>query len=603
MFQKKLNQIAYKEINNVFIVDNRNSWVNCIQIFNAKTDVVFCVDFGLKNELENSGVNVFYLDHIVEPNILQNANYQMHHFLDNWFKDDFAKDLLVYKGLKVGDALLLNLITDVTLFCHFFCNLIAIKKLNYKFLFLAIEDKLVHTILDKLEIKYQSLNLPAIDSRVPEYAFPISFWVNTKLYKNTLFQKIAGLLKSTLSFVHSLVDIFNKSKSNLYIQDYHPTEQIITNLTNFKSIIVRTPEYSLKSSILKQRRTSKKVSKKSNPEVTDLLKTFIFTKKFAWCYEGYNLSDFLYEIITPIISNRLNEACNTADSIIGHFEKYNYSLVVPVTNYWLENRLIMNYAKNKNIPIFMIANGLLNMSFENDGRDSDYINCYSQAVKKDFFKNSENAFCLGDPRMDKYYLSPKKQINRKNPVIIIGAAGFNSIDLNSYLAYEFDFLNDILMALTKARQNGLNNKIILKVRDNGYAHQYQNFVNEYFNDLDIEIIQKKSFSTLIVQADLYISIYSQTLFEASCLEIPVIYYKKDTQFINRPFDGKCELVTANDITQLQEKINLFYNGSDVFDAFMQKSVLEKYIGPLDGKNTQRNIDFIMDLLEGNHKKI
>jgi hypothetical protein len=261
----------------------------------------------------------------------------------------------------------------------------------------------------------------------------------------------------------------------------------------------------------------------------------------------------------------------------------------------------MNYAKNNNIPIFMIANGLLNMSFENDGRNSDYINCYSEAVKEDYFNNSENAFCLGDPRMDKYYLSPKKQINRENPVIIIGAAGFNSIDLNSYLAYEFDFLYDILKVLTKVRQNGSNNKIILKVRDNGYAHQYQNFVNEYFYDLNIEVIQKTPFSTLIVRADLYISIYSQTLLEASCLDIPVIYYKKDTQFINRPFDGKSELVTANDIIELQEKIDLFYNGSNVYDAFMDKSVLEKYIGPLDGKNTQRNTDFIMDLVTGNFK--
>jgi hypothetical protein len=595
MFQEKLNQIVDSKFNNIFIVDNRNSWVNCIHLFNAKTDVVFCVDFGLKNELDNCGVNVFYLDHIVEPNILQNANYQMHLFLDNWFKDDLANDLLVYKGLKLGDALLINIMTEITSFCHFFINAIAIKRLNYNFLFLAIEDKLVHSIFDKLEIKYQILNLPLFDPRVPEYAFPISFWVNTKLYKKTLFQKIAGLLKSTLSFIHSLVDILNKPMSNLYIQDYHPTEQIIANLTNVKSIKVRTPDYSLQRSIIKQRRISKKVSKKSIPEVKDLLKKFIITKKLVWYYEGYNISDFLYEIITPIISGKLNEACNTADSILCHFEKNHYLIVVPVTNYWLENRLIMNCAKNKNIPIFMIANGLLNMPFENDGRDSDYINCYSEAVKEDYFNSSENALCLGDPRMDKYYLSPKKQINRGSPVIIIGAAGFNSIDLNSYLAFEFDFLYDILLTLSKVRQNGLNNKIILKVRDNGYAHQYQNFVNEYFSDLDIEIKQKTSFSTLIVLADLYISIYSQTLFEASCLGIPVIYYKKDTQFINRPFDGKCELVTAYDITQLQEKINLFFNGSDVFDLFMQKSVLEKYIGPLDGNNSKRNTDFILNL--------
>jgi len=61
------------------------------------------------------------------------------------------------------------------------------------------------------------------------------------------------------------------------------------------------------------------------------------------------------------------------------------------------------------------------------------------------------------------------------------------------------------------------------------------------------------------------------------------------------------LVTACNIDELQEKFNQFYNGDDSFNAFMEKTVLEKYIGPLDGNNTQRNIDFIMDLISSKHK--
>ena len=205
--------------------------------------------------------------------------------------------------------------------------------------------------------------------------------------------------------------------------------------------------------------------------------------------------------------------------------------------------------------------------------------------------------------MDKYAGVTIKKINRDSPTIIIGAAGYDSIDLNSYLAYEFDFLYDILFCINENIKKGYEANVVLKVRGNGYVSLYTDFIEEYFYHLNVKIVQDKSFFEIISKADLYISIFSQTIFEASCFGIPSIYYKKDTQFIHAPFDGKCELVTANDITQLQEKIDLFYNGSDVFDTFMQKSVLEKYIGPLDGKNTQRNIDFIMDLVEGNHKKI
>lgn len=595
MFSRK--DLIDRKFKNVYIVDNRNRWTNFALIFNPETDIVFCIDFGLKNELEKSGFQVFYLDHIVEPSILQDANYQMHYFLDNWFKNDLGEDLLVYKGLKLGDALLLNLITDTTSFCHFFFNAIAIKKLNYETLILGIKDDLVHRVFEKLNLKYTNANVLENKSNLQEYVFPISIWVNSRLYKQSLKQKIIGLLKNTLTSIQAIIDATKESKNNLYIQEYHPTEEIITKLINRKDIVVRTTDYTLKRSLLNQRRIPKSFPKKSDNENKHLLNVYINANKQNWCFEGYNLSAFLYEILTPIVRSKINEAINTADTIIRHFEKNNYLIVIPVTNYWLENRLIMNYAKNKNIPVFMIANGLLNMSFENDGRDSEYINCYSETVKEDYFNNSKNAFCLGDPRMDKYSFEPKKEINYENPVIIIGAAGFNSIDLNSYLAYEFDFLYDILYALNKVRQNGLNYKIILKVRDNGYAYQYQNFVNEYFDDLNIEIIQNVPFYTLIKQADLYISIYSQTLFEASCLGIPVIYYKKDTQFINRPFNSQNELVTASNPEEIEEKILAFYADSDIFNVFKERLVLEKYIGPLDGNNVQRNIDFINSILK------
>lgn len=596
MFTKDLENIVGRKFRNVFIVDNRDKWVDCCSTFNSKTDIVFCLDFGLKNELEKNAVDVFFFDHIVDRDILQEANFEMHRFLENWFKDDLGNDLLVYNGLKLGDAMLLYLLTDITSFCHFFFSAISLKKLSYESLILAVDDVLVSDVFDKLNFEY--INFGKVDNKVsfPKYAFPISFWVNSNLYKNTLKQKLASFLKSTIELVHCLFDLFNNSKQNLYIQSYHPTEKIISELLNNKSVVVRTTDYTLNNSILKQRRIPKNNFKKRKYEEQILLDKFYSANKQVWIYEGYNLSFFLYQIINPIVTSKIREACITADSILSYFNRNKFSLVVPVTNYWLENRLIINCAKNNKIPVFMILNGLLNMSFENDGRDSDYVNCYSKAVKEDYFNNADNVFCLGDPRMDKYYSIPPKKINRENPVIIIGAGGFNLIDLNSYLAYEFDFLFDILYVLNKLRSNGLKNKIILKVRDNGYANQYHNFVKEYFSDLNVEIVQDKPFFSVINQADLYISIYSQTLFEASSIGIPVIYYKKDTQIINRPFDNKCELVTASDVDGLEERFYQFYKNSSVFSSFMEKTVLEKYIGPLDGQNTSRNLDFIQLLI-------
>jgi spore coat polysaccharide biosynthesis predicted glycosyltransferase SpsG len=101
---------------------------------------------------------------------------------------------------------------------------------------------------------------------------------------------------------------------------------------------------------------------------------------------------------------------------------------------------------------------------------------------------------------------------------------------------------------------------------------------------------------VLLKAEFFISIYSQTLFEASCLGIPVLYYKKDTQVSHPPFDGKSELVTAFCFDDLVAKMEMFYSNHSIYEPFMDKKVMEKYVGALDGKNTERNLDFIYSLV-------
>jgi len=131
----------------------------------------------------------------------------------------------------------------------------------------------------------------------------------------------------------------------------------------------------------------------------------------------------------------------------------------------------------------MIINGLLTSSFYNDAKDSDFVNCYSESVKAAYFNNAPNAIPLGDPRMDNYAGVSLKEINYDDPVIVIGTSGYNSVDLNSYLAVEFDFLYDILKNIQVLTNAGRKIKVILKIRGNGYVHLYTSFVNEYFNSL------------------------------------------------------------------------------------------------------------------------
>ncbi|MDN3684007.1 hypothetical protein QW180_08755 [Vibrio sinaloensis] len=51
--------------------------------------------------------------------------------------------------------------------------------------------------------------------------------------------------------------------------------------------------------------------------------------------------------------------------------------------------------------------------------------------------------------MDGYHDDHKK-ITVDEPTIVIGTSGFNSVDLNSYVAVEFDFMFDVLTAIISA---------------------------------------------------------------------------------------------------------------------------------------------------------
>jgi hypothetical protein len=252
--------------------------------------------------------------------------------------------------------------------------------------------------------------------------------------------------------------------------------------------------------------------------------------------------------------------------------------------------------KEKNIPSYLIINGLLGPEYSDESKHATYINAYSESIKKYYFRGINNVVTLGDPRMDMYAFE-SKLIDRITPTISIGASGFNSVELNSYVAVEFDFLYDVLSALTVLKSQKNNFNIIIKVRGNGYKNQYDAFVKQYFSDLNIKIEDTIDMKTVLLKTDFYISIYSQTLFEASCLGIPVVYYKKDTEIMNPPFDNNSELVTVTNMKELVQSYYDFKNKNKCFDLFLNKNVMEKYIGFLDGKNLERNLDFIYELLE------
>jgi hypothetical protein len=311
---------------------------------------------------------------------------------------------------------------------------------------------------------------------------------------------------------------------------------------------------------------------------------------------GVDVTDAVNRVIEQRISEVLPESLRALDCTICYLDRHPIRLEILVANLGQLAMLVDCVAKSRGVPSYLIINGFLANDYLDEGKYATYINAYSKSIRDHYFRGMANIVCLGDPRMDAYANAPARTINRVSPTVVIGASGFSNIDLNSYLAVEFEFLHEVLTAIRNLTTPERRFNVVLKVRSNGYSELYRRFTDEYFPGLIGMIVDDVPMRMVLDEADFFVSIYSQTLFEASCLGIPVAYHKTDREIMDPPFDGKSELVTTHDIPEFEQALSDFLGGSNRFDAFLEKSVMEKYVGPLDGGNLERNLNFVQTLL-------
>jgi hypothetical protein len=593
-----ITEQAYRYL---FLVQNRAYWHSCPFPYDPKQDLVLTYDFGVLQEIRGSGGKVEFLDHLIDPQIMEKYNYETYDFFAKWHLDSEGNDIFAYQGIKVGNAFRIAIWANITQYTRILINLLAVKKIKYEKIFAGIEDYYTVNILKALDIKTETWE-PEKDVKLQEYYFPILRWIDESIYpsgaKQVLKSILTGILDLSLAVWDNL-QIFKKKSINIFIHPYHPTQRIIEKLKSNPGINLIFENYTWTEGPFKERRLpTQRPSLHYKRLAAEMINKFQMKKSTHWNMDSFSVSDHLYPIIVKRIYEPLAECLKTVDSIIEYFNKKKLNLMVTIANIGFTNCLMINYCHRHNIPTYLIVNGLLTHSYLDEAKEATWINSYGESVKNNYFRGMDNVVCLGDPRMDDYINNFKaKNINKAKPTIVIGASGFSNVDLNSYVAVEFDFLHDILSACQKLKAQGRDMDIVLKVRPNGYIVQYVAFINEYFPEMTIQVYDNISMREVLLKADFFISIYSQTLFEASCLGIPVLYYKKDTQISQPPFDGKSELATAFCLDDLVDKMEMFYGNDSIYEAFLDKKVMGKYIGCLDGKSTERNIDFIYSLVD------
>lgn len=591
---------------NVLILESRDGWLAVRPDYDPARDLVLTYDFGLRQEVEAMGGTVRYVDHLCEQSLMQDNNFLMYRFFRDWHLDVDGADIFRHRNVDFGFSFRIEIWNDFTFYVRSRLCLEQLRAVSYKALYVGAGLELLKEGLGDMGMEFKPLAKG--DQAVPTpaaYFFPVHRWMNERLrirrIRHVIRDIVVTIQGTTMSWYDRLEECFYP-RTRVFVQEYHPTRQLLQRLQRQPGMRVLQGHFSAARGLMKFLRERPIPVFGNLQEYRACAARLIeaFCQRRSACLvlsTGVDVTEAVNRLIERRVTEVLPESLRALDCVIRYLDRHPIRLEILSANLGQVAMLVDSVAKSRGVPSFLIINGLLGGEYLDEGKYATMINAYSTSIRDHYFRGMANIVCLGDPRMDAYAIAPARIIDRVSPTITIGASGFSNIDLNSYLAVEFEFLHDVLTAIRNLTNPDRKFRVVLKVRANGYSELYRRFTEEYFSGLVDLIVDDIPMRTVLDGTDFYVSIYSQTLFEASCLGIPAVYHKIDRQIVDPPFDGKSELVTTYNVSDLEQALSDFLAGSDRFDTFLQKSVMEKYIGPLDGGNLERNMCFVEKLLE------
>jgi hypothetical protein len=593
-----------KNYRNIFILESRNWWGSCRDRFDPARDLVLTYDLGLQREVSRLGGQALYVDHLVDNAIMEKNNFLIYEFFRTWHMDTAGKDIFTHRGIPFGFAFRLDIWTDFVFHLQSRICLETLRGVKCESIYVGTQLGIVEAILKDMNIPFSPV--PQAESPgLATYYFPAFRWMDERIRTKTLKHRVRDLITAIQGVVMFWLDRLLQSrngKAGIFIHEYYPTRTLVQHLLHNSKVRVVLAHFSWASGwgkYFSERPIPVWGSvEQFQPDADRLMRTFRGGRGARLVLtNGVDVTESAYHVIEKRISAQIVETIRTLDCVIEYLNKLPINLAVLVANIGRVATLVDCVGKARGIPSYLIVNGMLGSAFLDEGKYATVINAYSTSMKEHYFRGMDNVVCLGDPRMDAYVEDvPRRLVNRKTPTVTIGASGHNNTSLNSYLAVEFEFMFDVLEALHRIKSQSPELRVVIKVRSNGYREQYEHFGNEYFPGLVDEIVDNVSIKDVLDRTDFFITIYSQTLFEASCMGIPCLYYKKDDEIMYPPFDGHSELVTVDNVDDLVRAFSDFQASDKRFDAFLDKSVMERYIGPLDGRNLERNLSFVDNLL-------
>jgi hypothetical protein len=585
---------AYRRI---YIVESRRRWKAVQGEYIPGADLVLTYDFGLRREIRALGGEAHYVDQLVDPEVMRANNLLVYRFFEHWSVDATGRDLFEHMDVPFSQALRTDFWNDLLSYARICLCLERLRGIQFERLVVGTDIGLVERVLGEWDVPFTAVDKPAGED-IPNYSFPIHQWMRENIRRVGAKAKVYAFGFWLIGRVRGLLDAIMGSarRPTVFVQEYYPTQDIAHRLRRDSRVRVMaaapTRAHPLGRAVplptlaIRHHRCAERLWARFGEHRASRL--ILST--------GMDVSRGAFRLIEERLTQNLPHIVRTVEAVVRYTDQDPFALAVLISNIGEISATVSCVCRRRGIPTYLIINGFLVSEYGDDSKHATTINSYSPSIGTHYFRGMPNVVHLGDPRMDRYPPHPRRALVPGRFTVTIGAAGFNLTDLNSYVAVEFDFLHDVLEGLSRVKRTCPELRVVVKVRANGYRDQYERFTAEYFPGLVEEIVDQGTVTSLLANTDFYVSIYSTTLFEASCLGIPVLYYRVGDYYKSPPFDGGSEMVTAQTIDEVVRAVDDARAGHPRFDLFLDRTVMSQYVGPLDGHNTERNLRFIYEQL-------
>ncbi|MBK6908543.1 MAG: hypothetical protein IPH08_16185 [Rhodocyclaceae bacterium] len=411
-------------------------------------------DFALKQEVALLGGVALYIDHLVDNQRMQENNFLAYKFFRDWHLDSNGADIFTYRGVPFGFAFRLQIWNDYISYVRNRICLERLRELHFEQLFVGTEIGFVESILGEMELPFSPVERQASHS-AETYFFPVFRWMDEKIRTRKLKQMFRDTVTAVQGIVMSRVDrlLGRGQMPGVFVQEYYPTRDLLQRLKRDADTRLVLAHFSWSKEFLKYF-TERPIPVWGRLEnYQDTANRLMLHFQEQRCCKlilanGVDISDSAVGIIEQRVLGQITETLRALDCVIRYLDKNPIKLAILIANIGLIATLVDCVCRARGVPSYLIINGFMSGEFLDESKYASTINAYSASIKENYFRGMDNVVCLGDPRMDLYASEhTPRSINRATPTVTIGTSAYSPIDLNSYVAVEFEFMNDVLSAL------------------------------------------------------------------------------------------------------------------------------------------------------------